>query len=144
MYWADRRTLGGLQAGIPAGAERALKVYAHILGAEAVWLARLLGEDWTSIAIWPELSVAECATRQAANEKGYRAYLAALDDDRMGTAIEYRNSKGDVFRTEISDVLTHVAAHGTYHRGQIATIVRAAGGESVVTDFIAFAREQAR
>jgi uncharacterized damage-inducible protein DinB len=41
----------------------------------------------------------------------------------------------------VEDVLLHVALHGSYHRGQIAAAVRAAGGEPVNTDFVTWTRE---
>jgi uncharacterized damage-inducible protein DinB len=44
------------------------------------------------------------------------------------------------FRSQISDILLHVALHSSYHRGQIAAAVRAAGVTPVNTDFITFAR----
>jgi uncharacterized damage-inducible protein DinB len=36
----------------------------------------------------------------------------------------------------VADVLTHVAMHGVYHRGQIAGAVRAANGTPAYTDYI--------
>jgi len=144
MYWADRKTLGGLRNGLPSAAVRALKVFGHVIAAEAVWLARLHGEDWTSIPIWPEWGIDECAARQEANERGYRAFLETTPDERLESTIDYRSSKGDPFQTAIQDVLMHVAMHGVWHRGQVAMLVREAGGAPVNTDFAPFTRETAR
>lgn len=144
MYWADRRTLAGLQKGGAADAGRALKLIGHVIAAEAVWLARLQDEDWTRVQIWPEWSLDECAARQNKIEEGYRAFFDSIPDDRLESTIDYRNSKGDRFQTAISDVLMHVAMHGTWHRGQIAMNVRDAGGEPVNSDFVTFTREPAR
>ena len=33
--------------------------------------------------------------------------------------VTYKNSKGTEFRNSKRDILTHVALHGQYHRGQI-------------------------
>ena len=54
--------------------------------------------------------------------------------------VEYRNSRGVVFQNTVAEILTHVALHGSYHRGQIAMRVRAAGGVPVTTDYIVFRR----
>lgn len=35
-----------------------------------------------------------------------------------------------------------IGRHGTYHRGQVAARLRAAGDEPVNTDFITFARQR--
>ncbi|MGH7670969.1 MAG: DinB family protein, partial [Gemmatimonadaceae bacterium] len=54
--------------------------------------------------------------------------------------VAYRNSAGKEFSSAVGEMLTQVATHGCYHRGQIAALVRAAGDEPQSTDFIAFAR----
>jgi uncharacterized damage-inducible protein DinB len=46
------------------------------------------------------------------------------------------NSKGEPWRSAVGDVLDHVLLHGAYHRGQIASDLRAAGCEPAYTDFI--------
>jgi uncharacterized damage-inducible protein DinB len=40
-------------------------------------------------------------------------------------------------------MLQHVVNHGTYHRGQIATMLRQLGNKSQSTDLILFYRERA-
>lgn len=53
----------------------------------------------------------------------------------------YKNLKGDPFESTFTDTLFHVVNHGTYHRGQIITMLREAGVEKVVsTDLIHFIR----
>ena len=37
-------------------------------------------------------------------------------------------------------VLTHVALHGSYHRGQIAALIRSGGDEPINTDYIMWLR----
>jgi uncharacterized damage-inducible protein DinB len=56
--------------------------------------------------------------------------------------VEYKNlSRKEFLSTR--DILTHVAMHGTYHRGQIAAALRAADITPPNTDFITFVRETA-
>ena len=50
----------------------------------------------------------------------------------------YRNSAGRDFRNTVEEIVTHVTMHGSYHRGQIARIVRASGGDPPYTDYIQF------
>ncbi len=40
----------------------------------------------------------------------------------------------------MSEIVTHVAMHGSYHRGQIARQLRSAGLEPPYTDFIQYTR----
>ena len=66
--------------------------------------------------------------------------LSAADLDRI---LEFRNVKGIVFRDQIANVLQHLANHGSYHRGQITTLLRQLGAKPVSTDMIGFYRERA-
>jgi uncharacterized damage-inducible protein DinB len=54
--------------------------------------------------------------------------------------VHYTNSDGQHFETSVSDILTHVALHGAYHRGQVAHLLRGAGAEPQATDYIQFGR----
>lgn len=76
------------------------------------------------------------------NAVEYRRYLEALSEEKLNATMTYRNSKGLEFTNAVSDTLTHVSLHGSYHRGQIAQALRNAGHEPVNTDFITFVREK--
>lgn len=39
----------------------------------------------------------------------------------------YRNSKGEVYRNTIIEVIQHLVNHGTYHRGNISAMIRELG-----------------
>jgi uncharacterized damage-inducible protein DinB len=60
----------------------------------------------------------------------------SLDDK-----VEYRNNKGEVWSSNVADVITHVILHSAYHRGQIALQLRASHGEPAYTDFIHAVRQ---
>jgi uncharacterized damage-inducible protein DinB len=38
----------------------------------------------------------------------------------------------------MAEVLVHVANHGTYHRGQVATLLRQLGKVPIATDYLLF------
>ena len=136
--WADERALEALRGAAAAPAE-ALKVYAHVLGAEHTWLTRLRGEP-AEVAIWPALGIEECAALARENADGYDAFLNSLAPGGLAREVEYRNSAGERFRTRIDDILLHVALHGSYHRGQVAVLLRQDGAAPLPTDYIAFIR----
>ena len=138
LDWADAATLRALES--PPGSDtRALTVYAHILGAEAVWLARIAGRS-SDVAVWPTLSLDESGALGARNVAELRALLQSADEGAIEREVDYRNSAGQPFRSKVEDILLHVCLHGAYHRGQIAQMIRQGGGEPVPTDFIAFIR----
>ena len=68
------------------------------------------------------------------------ARLPSADLDRV---VEYHNTKGHAFSNPMWQMLQHLVNHGTYHRGQITTMLRQLGATPLTTDLIAFYREQA-
>jgi uncharacterized damage-inducible protein DinB len=137
MEWADARVLQSLrQPGIPA---RALQLYAHILGAEHVWLARLEQRERT-VLVWPSLTVEQCEALARDNARGFRAYVGRLTSADLTHTVHYRNSAGLEFDSGVEEILLHVAMHGSYHRGQVTLLVRDAGAEPAPSDYIAFVR----
>jgi uncharacterized damage-inducible protein DinB len=139
MRWADTRAREALRDDPGALVERALELYCHVLGAEHIWLMRLRGEKPT-VAVWPRLSVAEAARLADELHAGFDAYLAALDPGDFDRAVTYTNSAGEEFRSRAEDIMLHVVMHGSYHRGQVALLIRDGGGTPAPTDFIAFVR----
>lgn len=135
--WANREVIAALQR--QPVADDVLKLFAHVLGAEEIWLSRLEARP-SRLPVWPVLTEADLPDEARANADGYRAYLAALSEGALDSEVEYRNSAGQAFRSRIADILTHVAMHGSYHRGQVAWKIRRDGGEPAPTDFIAFVR----
>jgi uncharacterized damage-inducible protein DinB len=131
--WANREALRSIRAaGTPA---RALKLLAHIVAAQALWLARLKGEK-PPLPVWPELSAEECERHLATTSAAWEAYLDGLGDSGLSALTSYTNSKGEHWSNTAADVFLHVAMHGTYHRGQIASDVRASGHTPAYTDYI--------
>jgi uncharacterized damage-inducible protein DinB len=138
MAWADEAALAALRDA-PGSDTRGLAFYSHVLGAEATWLARILGHP-SDVAVWPTLALDEAAALAARNAADFRTLIAPLTDSDLTREIQYRNSAGQEFRSMLEDILLHVALHGSYHRGQISLIVRGGGGEPAATDYIAFVR----
>jgi uncharacterized damage-inducible protein DinB len=137
MAWADRRLVDLLSASPEAQqAAGVLRLLSHVLAAERVWLLRIRGENAAKAPIWPDWRMDQIAAAADANAEQYREALA----DQSGRVVEYTNSKGTPFSTRLADILTHVALHGSYHRGQIAAALRAGGVEPINTDYITYVR----
>jgi uncharacterized damage-inducible protein DinB len=137
MEWADTRVLGALRAAPQLSVP--VELFGHVLGAEQVWLARLENRK-SAVAVWPGLTIDQCAAVSAESAAGYKRLVAGLTEADLDGEIEYTNSAGDGFRSTRGDILLQVMMHGSYHRGQIAASLRAGGAEPAPTDYIAFAR----
>lgn len=137
LAWADTMALGALRNAKSPPA-KALEIMSHVLGAEEVWLSRLQQRP-AAVAVWPVLTVPECAELAEANRKGFDAYVAGLGAN-VDRVIPYVNSAGQAFESKAWDILVHVAMHGSYHRGQVMLLLRSSGHEPAATDYIAYVR----
>jgi uncharacterized damage-inducible protein DinB len=139
--WANRRILGLFYAQ-PNPVEKPLNLLAHLLTAEEIWLLRLRGQDTVGVDNFPQLTVSQCEILVNEHRQAFAEYLAEFERRGFDSALTYRNLRGTEFTSSVRDILTHIALHGTYHRGQIALALRAAGIVPVNTDFITFARSR--
>ena len=69
-------------------------------------------------------------------EDGQKAFLEGLSAERLAQTISYVNFAGEAWRYSLGDALLHVANHGTYHRGQVVTLLRQLGKEPIGTDYL--------
>lgn len=76
-------------------------------------------------------------------ERDWSGYFARLNDMELQRAFTYAAFDGARYRSTVVDALTQLHGHSLYHRGQIASLVRAAGGQPAQTDFIFWSREPA-
>jgi uncharacterized damage-inducible protein DinB len=137
--WANGESLSSLRQGTPP--PKALRWMAHLVGSESLWLARLRQEP-PELAVWPELDLDACAAWLERLAPAWDQYLEALSPEDLDDGIAYRNTKGEFWTSRVADILTHVALHQSYHRGQIAAAVREAGETPAYTDFIHAVRQE--
>lgn len=138
LAWADDRVLAALRSATDPD-PTCLELFAHVLAAEHVWLARLKGET-PRHPVWPTLTLEECAGLVQSNQRELTAYVGGLAPDDPARGVTYKNSAGQEYTSTIEDILLHVCLHGSYHRGQIALALRMGGGVPMPTDYIAFVR----
>jgi len=122
---------------IPSSFPTIRDTLAHMVFAEWLWLRRWKGENPNGRPEWtkePSLEVLE--TRLGDIERERTELLATLTDDDLQRDLAYRNMAGDPFANTLGDLMTHVANHATYHRGQLTTMLRQVGATPPATDFV--------
>jgi len=133
--WANHEAAASIERAGAKAPEKARKVLAHIIGAHWVWYGRLR-EGGAKLAVWPELSRAECVEHSRRLRTSWSELLASLDEAGLKQPISYKNSKGEPWSSTPDEILTHLTMHGAHHRGQIATLLRDSGNEPAYTDYI--------
>jgi uncharacterized damage-inducible protein DinB len=137
--WANREVLSSLQA-LAVPPARSINLLAHIVSAEKLWLERLLVRKQT-LAVWPQFTLEQCKLEVDQLPGLWKSYLTSLGEAGLSALLIYRNTKGESFTSQKQDILLHVVMHSAYHRGQIATDIRAAGFTPANTDFIHAVRQ---
>ncbi|MEB2775570.1 DinB family protein [Algoriphagus sp. D3-2-R+10] len=108
----------------------------HILNAQQVWIDRI-NQYKTQIKPWDDFPIASFSER---NERLNEEVKKVLESKDVEEIISYQNFAGVRFESKILDVLIHLVNHSTYHRGQIALLMRKLGMEPISSDYIHFKR----
>ncbi len=139
--WANAEVLSAI-TGDDSGASltRPLQLLAHILSAERLWLERLR-QTPQSLPVWPDFTSDQCTAQMGKLAELWPEYFDQLSLSALSQTIAYKNTKGEPWASTVQDVLTHVLMHSAYHRGQITTLMRAAGSAPASTDFIHAVRQ---
>ncbi len=136
--WANALLFDDLRVDPSLDAE-VLRLLNHVIAAEHLWLSRIHGSE-PRVAVWPALPLDDLEAMGQENAAGFAELLAPGSVAGLARVVHYRNTAGRVFDNTVRDILLHVAMHGHYHRGQIATRMRAVGRTPVYTDYIGWAR----
>jgi uncharacterized damage-inducible protein DinB len=134
--WANHEVLVALRAA-EVTPPCSLRYMAHIAAAERLWLERIEQRAQT-LPVWPDFTINQCESQAAELSSLWHNFLSAAD---LSNEISYTNSKGENWTSRVDDVLLHVIMHSGYHRGQIASDMRAAGFIPAYTDFIHAVRQ---
>ena len=137
--WANREVLAAIRASA-GGRERSIELMAHIIAAERLWLERVK-QQAQSTPVWPQADLEQCEAAAAEVAGLWREHLDLITAGDVHLSVSYKNSKGEAWTSTIEDILSHVVLHSAYHRGQIASHMRASGQTPAHTDFIHAARQ---
>ena len=114
---------------------------AHGYMADNAWLHRVRGQAYARPT--PEQLPSDLEPLVAQWRVALRDWEALIATRRSSDAIAYRTFDGQSFSSPFSEIVGHVVNHGSYHRGQVALMLRQLGHGAVSTDLIAFTRSPA-
>jgi len=115
-----------------------LRTLNHVYAMDEVWRAHLEGRPHGYATRNPEASppLAELAAAQEAMDVWFVGYAdAGFDEDGI---VNFRFIGGGPGAMTRRDILLHVANHGTYHRGNVASMMYQAGVTPPTTDLPVF------
>jgi uncharacterized damage-inducible protein DinB len=116
-------------------------IIAHIAAAEWIWLERWKGSSPVGLLPESEFETLEIATQRLRKiDRDLQEFTSQLTQADIDGSRPYTTTEGKAYSNVLSDMLVHLANHSSYHRGQIATLLRQLGVVPQSTDFILFIR----
>jgi uncharacterized damage-inducible protein DinB len=150
--WADRRVLKAASAltqeqftkQLGSSFSSVRDTLAHIYGVEWLWLERFQGHSPSAIPNDPAFAdITNLRASWAAFEPKMLNFVRGLTQEGLDAVMEYKTMKYGVYCNPLWQSMFHLVNHGTYHRGQITTMLRQLGAQPILTDLMHFYREHA-
>jgi uncharacterized damage-inducible protein DinB len=143
--WANARVLRAV-SGIPAEDYRRAvggsfstlgDTLAHIYGADWVWLERFGGRSPRALPAGQQAETPQALEQKwRPVEDDWAALVGKVAPERMADRLEFTAFSGDHISRPVGEALVHVVNHSTYHRGQVATLMRQLGRTPASTDYL--------
>jgi uncharacterized damage-inducible protein DinB len=122
-------------------------------------LQATLLHQWDAESIWwQRMKLQEQVVRPSAGFSGdldavvkgllnqsrqWQEWVQQAQDHMLGHEFIYQSSKKEKFKQPVFQVLLHLFNHGTYHRGQLVTMLRQIGVTDIpASDFIIWSRSK--
>ncbi|EEK78191.1 damage-inducible protein DinB [Bacillus cereus] len=126
---------------IQSGFSSVSKVLSHIYLTDYAWFDIILGKSMNEAMVSTNQLREQVETKNIEEMKKIfqdlsernKALLNSQED--IDKVIVVNNPYAGVLETSISESVLHVVTHGSYHRGNIATMLRQMGQTSVMQDF---------
>src|SRR5262245_559577 len=122
--WANKRVLGTLQRQ-EVRDEKILTLMGHVIAAQFLWLHRITGLAPPDVKLWGEYSLQQLLTLSEKAGKDWLDYVAS--NDSFDREMTYKNYVGELYTNNVEMIMIHLVNHSTYHRAQVAMLLRQKG-----------------
>jgi uncharacterized damage-inducible protein DinB len=111
----------------------------HVLATEVVWLSRWEGHSLGDAPDYSGIADQHALVRMWRSFRNRQmSFVTSLADDELSKPIAIRTRSGIETVQLLGDTMIHVVNHASYHRGQIASLVRQVGGTPRGTDYFTY------
>lgn len=126
-----------LQKELPSSFPSIHRTLLHMLDAESIWWQRMrLQENTIAPSATFNGTTIELAQQLLQQNRLWESWVLAATPAALDHVFMFYNSKREHFKQPIFQMITHVFNHGTYHRGQLVTMLRQLGVTKIPqTDF---------
>ena len=120
----------------------------HTAGADWIWWERWNGRSPAKDEAWSKWSTESCPDIATLRQRwrnlndGRAQLITELDEERLNSELAFKLLNGQPNSMPLVDQMQHVTNHATYHRGQVAGMIRQLGFEPPSTDLIFYLRRE--
>lgn len=136
-YWSNKRVLDAIQKQRVSDA-KILQLMGHVLAAQYLWLHRIKGLPAPDVKLWGDYSLERLL--DMAEDVGKKWIEFVERTDNFDRELTYRNYTNDPYTNNVENIMIHLVNHSSYHRAQVAMLMRQKGYEPINTDFITYDR----
>lgn len=136
-YWSNQRVLGAIQKQNVNDA-KVLQLMGHVLAAQYLWLHRIKGLPAPDVKLWGEYALERLL--EMAEDVGKQWLEFVETTENFDRELTYHNYTNDPYTNNVENIMIHLVNHSSYHRGQVAMLLRQKGFEPINTDFITYDR----
>jgi len=135
--WANKRLIHCLKTQHVED-DKILTLMSHILSALSIWLARIQGRSTSPFPLWKKYTLIELEHMSKTINGQWIEFIESSDN--FDRELSYTNYVGLPYKNNVEHIMMHLVNHSTYHRAQIALLLRQKNYEPVNTDFITYDR----
>jgi uncharacterized damage-inducible protein DinB len=136
-YWSNKRVLNKIKEQNVSD-EKILTIMGHIVAAQFLWLHRIKGLPPAQVKLWGEYTLDQLFDMAENIGKQWLEFVESTED--FNRELSYNNYTGDPYINNVETIMIHLVNHSSYHRAQIAMLLRQKGFEPINTDFITYDR----
>jgi uncharacterized damage-inducible protein DinB len=120
------------------------KTLLHMWNAESIWWQRMkLSERIVAPMDSFTGNTLDLGNGLLNQSRQWEEWVGNASDLSINHVFQFQNTKKEQFKQPVYQMLLHVFNHGTYHRGQLVTMLRQLGIEKIPqTDFIVWTRKK--
>jgi uncharacterized damage-inducible protein DinB len=135
--WANKRVIGTL-ARQQVHDKQILTLLGHVIAAQFLWLHRIKGLPAPDVKLWGEYTLDQLI--EMAERAGTQWLDFVENTDNFDREMTYLNYVKEPYTNNVENIMIHLVNHSSYHRAQIAMLLRQKGFEPINTDFITYDR----
>jgi uncharacterized damage-inducible protein DinB len=153
MRWGDQQSLVAARSvndenyykelGISQGSVH--KMLVHLMAGQWLWLCRFRGDSPKRMEDHTDFP-----KRMDVEQRWPLVHAALIDfvgrqtQNQLNANISYHDTRGETHTLPLRDMILHLIDHGSYHRGQINTMIKRSGGTPIAISYRLWAAERAK